>query len=390
MEPNSIYDKLDPSRRQIRLIQLTSRKAPRSKEIRCKVRIFDLESSPRYKALSYAWGTSEGQQQILLNGRNVLIQRNLYDFLQVFRKRQDRGLIWIDQLCIDQHSVEEKNHQVEMMHLIYGNAWATFIWLGPDPTPGIAFAAIRHCTCIEDNPEEYKHKWHTVVTQPEKAAFYAMLSVPYWTRHWVAQEIAFSGRDTTSILYGHDALNFDNLIRLVQNGSGMGANFLSLSPATELLELYNENNAIGSESGFWGDWTNFASYSFCQDPKDKVFGLQKMFREDLHIAVDYAMSVEDVFMATLACWYDHEFSHQPLDADDWHFVLAGCYNLAAGMGFPVLRDDEVPEDEIEEILEHLRIKPGMGREEIQSNMTWEAFGSIVQEYLLGNRVEVEV
>lgn len=390
MEPSSVYEKLDSSLKQIRLIQLTSRRT--SQKIRCKIQTFDLESCPRYKALSYAWGPSEDRQQIFVNGHSVVIQRNLYDFLQVFQERKDRGLIWIDQLCIDQSSIREKNHQVGFMDIIYARAWATFIWLGPDPNSGLAFAAIRRCACDEDDPEETKLKWSSLVTQPEKEAFYAMLSEPYWTRHWVAQEIGSSSRDTTIMLYGSDTLSFSHFMCLYQNGSGAGADFLENSPATRLLEIYNEReveDGFGGEIGFWIVWTHFASESFCQNPKDKVFGLQKTFRRELQIAVDYALSVEDVFTATVACWYDQEFSCEDLASVDWHYVLTGCYLLAAGMGFSVLRDDVVPKDEIEEIFEHLRMKPHMNREAVQSIMTWEALNSVLEKYLLGDRTKLQ-
>lgn len=383
MQSSSIYERLDPSSKQIRLVQLTSRKASRSEEIRCKIQTFDLESSPRYKALSYAWGTSDRQQRILLNGRNILIRRNLYDFLKVFRQRRDRGLIWIDQLCIDQFSVKEKNHQVGMMEQIYNYASETLIWLGLDPNSGLAFAAVHRCACDENNPEEYKSKWSSLVTQAEKQAVRAMLSEPYWTRHWVAQEIWFSSDHTITLVYGDHALAFHELICLVLS---LGATFLRSSPAIELLELYNESSRR-SIICVWGDWTSFASTSSCQDSKDKVFGLQKMFEPELQIAVDYALSVKDVYMAMVARWYQ-EFSQNRMSANEWELVLSGCYFLADGMGL-VQSNDEI-QDKIWEILEHLRIEPGAKEEETRSDITWEEFGLVLQQHLLISMVSAEV
>lgn len=40
-------------------------------------------------------------------------------------------VVWIDAICIDEQSVEEKNQQVPLMCDIYSWASATVVWLGP-------------------------------------------------------------------------------------------------------------------------------------------------------------------------------------------------------------------------------------------------------------------
>jgi hypothetical protein len=39
--------------------------------------------------------------------------------------------LWIDQICIDQETTEEKNHQVSMMSSIYSNASRVITYFGP-------------------------------------------------------------------------------------------------------------------------------------------------------------------------------------------------------------------------------------------------------------------
>ena len=39
---------------------------------------------------------------------------------------------WIDALCINKASIEEKSHQVAMMRKIYSSASFVLVWLGPE------------------------------------------------------------------------------------------------------------------------------------------------------------------------------------------------------------------------------------------------------------------
>jgi hypothetical protein len=132
------YEPLDASRRQVRLMRITSRST--STAIHCELQHIDLDADadPPYDALSYAWGSSKDKEQIQLAVRLYPSEPTSSTFLQVYRQRADRGWIWIDQLCIDQHSVLEKNHQVSMMGDIYLKARRTLIWLGVDPDHGLA------------------------------------------------------------------------------------------------------------------------------------------------------------------------------------------------------------------------------------------------------------
>lgn len=44
--------------------------------------------------------------------------------------RKHTGLIWIDAVCIDQENVRERNHQVDLMSMIYKGASRTVAYVG--------------------------------------------------------------------------------------------------------------------------------------------------------------------------------------------------------------------------------------------------------------------
>lgn len=138
-------------------------------KIRFSVVSKDLEDHIDYFALSYTWGDPRtiytSQEDIFpskdwsaathgiykedeSDERPVMVGANLYAALITIRAGLALGdfarthgdqyqahnpgysYIWIDALCINQDSKEEKNQQVPLMDRIYSQARATFMWLG--------------------------------------------------------------------------------------------------------------------------------------------------------------------------------------------------------------------------------------------------------------------
>ena len=50
--------------------------------------------------------------------------------LQRLRNTSEPRLLWIDAICIDQHNIKDRNHQVARMRDIYAHALRVLIWLG--------------------------------------------------------------------------------------------------------------------------------------------------------------------------------------------------------------------------------------------------------------------
>ncbi|KAH8704372.1 heterokaryon incompatibility protein-domain-containing protein, partial [Phaeosphaeriaceae sp. PMI808] len=127
------HQPLDLTKQQIRLI--TVRRSPENGPIiNCIMKVFDLSDVPPYTALSYTWGPATPKRTVHINGRELQIRKNLFDFLWEFRNLEDLEssdqYIWIDQIVIDQSNYGERSHQVQMMRLIYKGAESVIAWLG--------------------------------------------------------------------------------------------------------------------------------------------------------------------------------------------------------------------------------------------------------------------
>lgn len=129
------YAPLDPSKTEIRLVELLPRATNSSpydeRALRCNVFHISLNDKPDYAALSYAWGDPQDTQIIMVGHTSVPVTRNLYSALEHLRYEKTARFIWIDALCINQSDTEEKFRQVQLMREIYQRATFVAIWLGP-------------------------------------------------------------------------------------------------------------------------------------------------------------------------------------------------------------------------------------------------------------------
>jgi hypothetical protein len=76
---------------------------------------------PQYDALSYMWGPGV-TKPIEINGSICEIRENLSQALVHLRLANQTRVLWVEAICIDQESVEERKHQVAQMGKIYSKA----------------------------------------------------------------------------------------------------------------------------------------------------------------------------------------------------------------------------------------------------------------------------
>ena len=77
---------------------------------------------PLYTAVSWMWGPRQDLVDLDVQGRVLQIQANLGRLIQDLQDDRQARNLWIDAICIDQGSVEERNHQVQLMGRIYSSA----------------------------------------------------------------------------------------------------------------------------------------------------------------------------------------------------------------------------------------------------------------------------
>ena len=113
----------------IRVLHLLPR--THGSSIYLKLKVVDLDSEPIYQALSYTWGKSSEGRYVFVNGiYRVSVTDNLFNALHGLRRRLKVRVLWVDQLCINQSDLKERERQVALMGRVYSEAVCTNVWLG--------------------------------------------------------------------------------------------------------------------------------------------------------------------------------------------------------------------------------------------------------------------
>lgn len=104
-------------------------------DVRGSLHTVSLNRVHKYTALSYSWAMDNGDasinRNITVDGRALGVTQNLYEGLQrLFAGTQQQRPIWIDAVCINQSSTDERNSQVARMGQIYSYAEEVICWLG--------------------------------------------------------------------------------------------------------------------------------------------------------------------------------------------------------------------------------------------------------------------
>ncbi|KAE9377521.1 HET-domain-containing protein, partial [Stipitochalara longipes BDJ] len=203
--PQYVYTPLPNDQRTIRLLLLH----PRSPKglVRCSLIRTTIDTAPRFVAVSYTWGSSEKPVTILVDGKAFKITANAFSLLRDISSFLFPRIIWIDSICIDQSSIPEKTHQVQLMSAIYQRAFQVTIWLN-HPSMAGTDSPLAHYQAAIDAALAYDliHKLSVLHGLSLPPAAYLNLSMgmsgisrrmqpltrliqnPWFERIWVVQE----------------------------------------------------------------------------------------------------------------------------------------------------------------------------------------------------------
>jgi hypothetical protein len=171
-----------------------------------------------YKALSYVWGEPKFIDRIFIDGKRLDITESLGTALRRLRSlpKQPPLRIWVDQICINQKDIMERNQQVRLMHAIYKDASQVLVWLGADPDEH----ASRAFQLVGSIRSIFEDKLLSQLARAEGASFdwipteywkslRDLVKHPWFRRAWIPQEI---GTDTEAQVYwGSEKIPWESL-----------------------------------------------------------------------------------------------------------------------------------------------------------------------------------
>ncbi|OAK94310.1 HET-domain-containing protein [Phaeosphaeriaceae sp. SRC1lsM3a] len=290
------HDTLDRSTDSFRLIRVLPE---RSEEGLIQLSLWqDRISCATYQCLSYCWGNPVRQHAVVINGEEFTVGENLYGFLQEVHDNAHidcESAFWIDALCINQSSTQERGHQVQRMGHIFSEAHRVLIWLG-----GRHIQAPSLCNWIrhqsqDECPAALLSHWKQVRRDP------------YWYRAWIVQEVLlskavfviFPGVGIEYCLLGRAIAKYTDLARIEQESAAQLWTFWDdhWRKPRDRAQAHSTVHWLRHErdhNRFW-ELIHLQKTSKCADKRDRVYSLLGLVSSDLRFAVDYDEGAVDLF-----------------------------------------------------------------------------------------------
>ncbi|KAN0105923.1 HET domain containing protein [Hyaloscypha variabilis] len=327
---NVSYEPLPSDGSQIRLVAIM--RSETNEVVECTVAHYPFNEETNrgleYEALSYVWGDTTVTVPIKLNGQTFQATRNLEAALRSLRHHHNGRLIWIDAICINQRSIEERNQEVPRMDQIYRNAVRVVVWLGCETEPGEpppvgldprrdnhidndTFALLDLlANADEDDPNDAAMILHRTGNEIYAITLLArFFSRPWFRRIWIFQEVGLA--KVATIMYGHSSMDWDRFTQAVEA--------LNRTLRSRNRHVWRLTNAVAAdkvrrcrmqtlqtqqdnppahfqlEDLLWQ-----TRHCRMTDPRDRLYGLLglvkgRMSGESL-LEIDYAKPVADVFL----------------------------------------------------------------------------------------------
>ncbi|KAF3763936.1 HET-domain-containing protein, partial [Cryphonectria parasitica EP155] len=288
---------------QFRLACLTPTTNP-SHPVHLNLETYEDDNCPEYETASYTWAGEDGDSTAccpVFFGPYwdvSLHTKNCWELLRFARPTRGIRLIWIDALCINQADIPERNEQVQKMGSIFSNCTRVVVYLGPDIVENQAEGGrfpTRHR--LHELPWHADQLSSSPLQPPARKSMQEVLSLRYFTRIWIIQELVLSPQAVIRI--GHADFVADSRtpaismkkIRPVLDGERAVMPWLHMV-SQQSLRVTDTLEAL-----------SIVRYSQATDPRDRLFGILGLIRHDQpegRLQFDYSLSDEQLWIGFFA------------------------------------------------------------------------------------------
>jgi hypothetical protein len=312
------YTKLKYPSSSIRVLHI--RPGSGKRRVECTMESLPFSNKPHYDALSYTWGDMKRKKSVTVNGKKMDVTENLHEALLSIRLPRETRTVWVDQICIDQSNIEEKNSQVPLMTVIYSRARNTLIWLGYHKPP----------RWVEKSEElDWTGDWAVAHASlyPQAAIYwlYFLCEEEYWKRCWIVQEVGMAS--SIQVHFGLQSIPWVEFIKLINwyRTNHRKANVSNILK----LDALRQSTYLDRDTFSLPDLLTDFHDSFCSVKLDKVFAFVGMANECRNgcIDVNYNKSPYSVYEDLIT--FQNLSSEEPLERriDMPYFASVARQNL---------------------------------------------------------------
>jgi len=266
---------------------------------------------PLYEALSYTWGSIENPKEAYTNGELMTIRQNLWDALQHLRYQHEQRVLWIDAICIDQHNIAERNHQVGQMRSIYSRAEEVIVWLGVE-TEGSQLAM----QWIEGMGASHQRSSlglrgrlsclspaRVIQGQIDNWQFLEELCTrEYWKRVWIVQEVVLAHK--IRVYCGDDEAGWEGFENIIKEYDTIFKPKAAVKSARQVrkslpAQLYHLRLLHKDSGCSLLKLLKTTEESLCSDPRDKVYALLGLAADcpRRNLVADYSTGLTEMYTA---------------------------------------------------------------------------------------------
>ncbi|KAJ3520541.1 hypothetical protein NM208_g13666 [Fusarium decemcellulare] len=264
--------------------------------VHIELETYELNNCPEYEAVSYTWGgenaDSRRKYPVYFGAYwDVLFHtKNCWDMLRFCIPARGIRLLWVDALCINQSSIQDRGIQVANMGRIYRGCQRVVIYLGPD-------------IALDLPPNRYPRRFllqHIEAANSSSLGqrqlnLQQILARRYFTRIWVIQELVLPKQAVTRI--GDVDFTVDPSTR----------KFLHQATPSTAAPWLQYGMSGGVPEGSICELMARTAMSDSEDPRDRLFGIlglvnprteDKAHTPPLH--ADYSLSYQAVSIGFFA------------------------------------------------------------------------------------------
>ncbi|CAH0045797.1 unnamed protein product [Clonostachys solani] len=306
------------------------------------------DSPQAYEALSYTWGEPQGTRPVLCHGKTLLITPNCEQALIQLRGKKAPRKLWVDAICINQNSTEEKNEQVSLMTLIYQCAIRTIIWLGQDT--GKEISSLLREACPLQGRQSRRAKASKKLRKLSRIINREPLN-PLWV--WTIQEFLLS-KSSIFLMGNAQCPPRDLYIYLKYLVPLRHADFEHYRLRHKFFDFGPKQGETAFQS-FMNHIIRLIEQNNATDPRDKVYGISAFVESkwpDIQFpAIDYSLSAMQIYENFTRAIIVASSSLWPLElvvgapefgigtATSWILDLRGSGHLATAQNPDYLRFD---------------------------------------------------
>jgi hypothetical protein len=246
-----------------------------------------------YIAVSYVWGNPRLSKSVDCDGLTLKVTANVFEVLQRLRHAHTATRLWIDAMCINQHDLPERNHQVSLMKSIYSDASQVLIWTGKKDKNTLSVFSWFESVAQEE--EEIISRESTKDSFRHVSTF---INRPWFHRAWTFQELCLA-RDA-QVLCGTHQLPWDTIAKAFTFLESRGLSQAIFGEVADCMTASSRFyvNSPEREQPYLSIVLPLTRNLQATDPRDKVFAMMGLVdTSQLHgFKPDYTLSVAQVYL----------------------------------------------------------------------------------------------